>query len=118
VSAWITAEKLGMSDMMDHIVDKLEALAEPELQSILVFACQAYSSQDTVLPSQAKLKDYLATYIAENWWIYLLDYHLQSGFIEQLQKLPELERDIYRRRIPSLDERIKRNEEDDDTEMG
>ena len=118
VSAWITAEKLGMSDMMDHVVEKLERHIEPGMHDVLAFACQVYGSQDTALPSQARLKEYLAMYIAENRLIYLDDDNLNSDFIERLKKLPELERDIIRRRLPLLEERIKGNEVDDDIVMG
>jgi hypothetical protein len=57
-------------------------------------------------------------YIAENRLIYLDDDNLNSDFIERLKKLPELERDIIRRRLPLLEERIKGNEVDDDIVMG
>jgi hypothetical protein len=117
-SAWITAEKLGMADLMDDIVEKLERLEQPDLQVILVFASHVYESQDTALLSQEKLKDYLAVYIAEHLWIYLGDDDLRSNFIERLQQLPELERDIYQRRIPVLDERIDGHQEDSDIDMG
>jgi hypothetical protein len=118
VSAWVTPEKLGMSDMMDHVVEKLEGRIEPGMYDVLVFACQVYGSQDTALPSQARLKEYLAMYIAENRLIYLDDDNLNSDFIKRLKKLPELERDIIRRRLPLLEERIKGNEVDDDIVMG
>ncbi|KAG9192050.1 hypothetical protein G6011_10784 [Alternaria panax] len=118
VSAWITAEKLGMFDMMDHIVYKLERLPEPEMQTVLVFACQVYCSQDTALASQARLKDYLAMYVANNWWIYLDDDNLSSAFIQKLKTLPKLERDVYHRRLPALEERIIGNDGDDDIGMG
>ncbi|CAN9116040.1 unnamed protein product [Alternaria alternata] len=117
VSAWFTAEKLGMSDMMDHVVEKLEGCIEPEMQDVLVFAYQVYVSQDTALPSQVRLKDYLAMYIAENWWIYLDDDNLSSDFIEKLKRLPELERDIYERRLPALRECLSGDQENSETEM-
>ncbi|CAI9635863.1 hypothetical protein GT037_000922 [Alternaria burnsii] len=116
VSAWFTAEKLGMSDMMDHVVEKLEGCIEPEMQDVLVFAYQVYVSQNTALPSQVRLKDYLAMCIAENWWIYLDDDNLSSDFIEKVKRLPELERDIYQRRLPALLERLSGDQEDSETE--
>ena len=111
IAAWGVAEKLRMSDLMDHIVDKLERHIEPELQAVLIFACRIYESCDTGLPSRDRLRDYLATHIAENWWIYLGDDHLSGVFIERLKRLPELERDIYARRMAALNERLNADEE-------
>ncbi|KAL1800476.1 hypothetical protein ACET3X_000818 [Alternaria dauci] len=116
VSAWFTAEKLGMSDMMDHVVEKLEKRIEPGMHDVLVFADQIYRSQDTALLSQAQLKDYCAMYIAENWWIYWGDDNLRSGFIERLRISPELEGDILRRRTQALEERVNDGQEDSETE--
>jgi len=114
VAAWGVAEKLGMHDFMDHIVDKLERHIEPELLPVLIFATQIYEAGDAaaVLLSQERLKDYLATYIAENWWVFLADDHLSGGFIERIQRLPELERDIYARRMAALNERLDVEEDD------
>jgi len=112
IAAWGVAEKLGMHDFMDHIIDKLERHIEPELLAIFIFATQVYGAGDnTGLLSQERLKDYLATYIAENWWIFLADDHLSGGFIEGIQKLPELERDIYARRMAALNERLDTEED-------
>ncbi|KAI4955424.1 hypothetical protein J4E91_001284 [Alternaria rosae] len=115
VAAWITAEKLGMWDMMEHVAEKLKGI-EPEMLEVLVFGRHVYA-QDTTSTSQRYLKDYLAVYIAENWWIYFGDDHLRSNFIELLQQFPELEKDVYERRIPVLEERIDKKEEDSDIEM-
>jgi hypothetical protein len=114
-STWITAEKLGMSDLMDHIVEKLERI-EPEMSAIFIFAVYVYSQTPSF--SHLKLRDHLAVHIAENWWIYLDDDHLRSEVIKRLQTLPELERDIYQRRIPVLNDRVRASQEDSDTEMG
>jgi hypothetical protein len=112
VAAWSAARSLGMSDLMDHIIVKLKQLDEPGLTETLAFAIEIYDSPDTELLSYHDLKDYLATYIAQHWWVYVEDDHLSAVFIDTLKKLPELERDIYARRIAALDERL-----DDDTEM-
>ncbi|RMZ71523.1 hypothetical protein GMOD_00006646 [Pyrenophora seminiperda CCB06] len=115
IAAWGVAEKLRMTDLMDHIVDKLErCIEEPELQVVTIFARQIYEAEDLGLPSQARLKDWLATYIAQNWWIYLGDDHLSGVFLETLMRLPELERDIYVRRLVALNERLDGDEEGDE----
>ncbi|KAF1836248.1 hypothetical protein BDW02DRAFT_546657 [Decorospora gaudefroyi] len=116
MSAWFAAERLDMSDLMDYIVEKLQKRIEPAMYDVMVFACQIYNSPDTGLPSYQWLKDYLATSIAENYWIYLSDDHLSSSFIEKLQLFPELERDIYMRRLVALEQRLE--PEDDDQNEG
>ncbi|EDU51505.1 hypothetical protein PtrSN002B_001559 [Pyrenophora tritici-repentis] len=116
IAAWGVAEKLCMHDLMDHIVEKLERHIEPELMAVVIFAAQIYEAEETPLPSQMRLKDYLATYIAQNWWIYVGDDHLSGPFIERLKTLPELERDIYARRLVALNERL--NDAGDGPENG
>jgi hypothetical protein len=45
------------------------------------------------------------------------DDNLSSDFIEKLKRLPELERDIYERRLPALRERLSGDQENSETEM-
>jgi hypothetical protein len=121
VSVWTTAEALGMFDLMEHVIDKLGGLIEPGLDELLMFADLVYKSPDSDLPAHERMKDYLATNLANNYWIYLEDDHLSSTFIEKMKELPRLERDIYRRRIVALNERLSPEDEeqdDDDIEMG
>ena len=117
VAAWGAAVKLGMHDLMDHIVDKLQRIEEPDLYRTLLFACLVYGAPDTEFLACQQLKDLLATRIAEGWLVYLGDDHVSAEFLEKLKVLPELELDIYERRLPALRERIQQ-QEDDDTEMG
>lgn len=53
-------------------------------------------------------------FIASNWWVYIRDEALSEEFIDRLQQLPELERDIYERRMRALEERLGEEEDDDD----
>ncbi|KAI4922298.1 hypothetical protein J4E90_000727 [Alternaria incomplexa] len=115
VAAWVTAEKLGMSDMMDHTVEKLERL-EPEMLEILVFCRHVYARETTSI-SHEYLKGHLAVYIADNFWEYIKDDHLRSSFIELLQHFPELQQDVYERRILALKECVDQSQEDSDTDM-
>lgn len=103
ISAWESAEKLSAIDLLDHIVDKLERLAPWNLWEILAFACHVYKSLSLALPVQVKMKDMLARYIAQHYWIYLDDDHLSTSFSQRLKDLPELERDICVRRGTALD---------------
>jgi hypothetical protein len=106
---------------MEHVIDKLGGLIEPGLDELLMFADLVYKSPDSDLPAHERMKDYLATNLANNYWIYLEDDHLSSTFIEKMKELPRLERDIYRRRTVALNERLSPEDEeqdDDDIEMG
>lgn len=119
MSAWATADTLGMIDMMDHIVDKLKERIELDLWDMMVFACRFYEDMDVSLPAHDRLKDFLATYLAKNFWIYIRDDHLSSVFIDRIQALPELEHDIYVRRTLALTQQLQSDDEDqDDSEDG
>lgn len=107
VSAWATADTLGMTDLMDHVIDKLEQRMEPELYDMMAFACRFYQDLSITLPVHERLRDFLATYLARNFWIYIRDDHLSSTFIDRLQALPELEHDIYVRRTVALRQQLQ-----------
>jgi hypothetical protein len=119
-SAWVTAEKLGMLDLLDHICDKMERLAPWDMWDVMVFACHVYKSHGLDFTAQARMKDMLATDIAQNYWIYIEDDHLSTSFIQRLKQLPELERDIYVRRTSALNSQLDPegdDDEDDDIKM-
>jgi len=115
VAAWITAEKLGMWDMMEHVADKLKAI-EPGMLEVLVFCRHVYAEDATSL-SQDDIRDYLAVYIANHWWTYWGDDHLRPNFMELLQQFPQLDKDVIERRRPVLEERIDQSQEDSDADM-
>jgi len=117
VSAWVVAEKLGMSDLMDYIVDKLEFI-DLGMYEVLVFVSQIYNSPAAGLPSHDRLKDLLVTYMAHNYWVYQGDDHLHSNFIQTVQPLPELDRDISQRRVALLEERGSADDDDEQGEEG
>ena len=121
ISAWETALKLGMTDLLDHIVDKLERLAPWDMWDIMAFACHVFEETPggSCLPVQERMKDLLATELAQNFWIYIEDEHLSAGFIQRLKDLPELERDIYERRTAAINARLhaEGNEGDEEDEV-
>ncbi|KAF1842403.1 uncharacterized protein K460DRAFT_359016 [Cucurbitaria berberidis CBS 394.84] len=106
ISAWAAAIKLGMTDLLDHIVDKLERLAPWDMWDIMAFACHVFESSGPSLPAQQRMKDLLATDIAHNFWVYIEDDHLSASFVQRLKDLPELERVIYAKRIAVLKARL------------
>ncbi|KAI4655613.1 hypothetical protein J4E93_000327 [Alternaria ventricosa] len=115
VAAWITAEKLGMWDMLEHVAEKLKGI-QPGMLEIMVF-CRHVYAHDTTSISHEYLKGHLAVYIAENFWSYVKDDHLRSNFIELLQHFPELQQDVYERRIQALKKCVDQSQEDSDTDM-
>ena len=106
VSAWHTAENLGMTDLMEHIVDKLGRLGPWGLFEVLAFACDQYKADGSPFPAQDQLKDFLATNLAQHYWVYVQDMTLSDIFIRRLQDSPEMERDILHRRLAALDLRL------------
>lgn len=115
--AWFVAEKLGMSDLMDFVVDRLEHI-ELGMYEVLAFAGKIYNSPAADSPSHDRLKDLLVTHIACNYWVYQGDDCLHSNFIGTVQSLPELDRDISQRRVSLLDEQASADDEDEPGEDG
>ena len=114
-SAWETAERLGMTDLMDHIVERLEFLQPWDLLSVLAFACTVYASPGPFLPAQEGLKDMLTTHMAEHYWVYIEDDHLNAIFIQRLKEFPALDLDICVERAKALEAQL---DTDDDEEEG
>jgi len=115
VAAWITAEKLGMWDMLEHVAEKLKGI-QPGMLEVLVFCRHVYAEDATSL-SQDDVRDYLAVYIVEHWWTYWGDDHLRPNFMELLQQFPQLDRDVNERRGPVLEERIDQSQDYSDADM-
>lgn len=114
MAAWTAAEKLGMTDLMEHVVDKVERLAPWDMWDAMAFACIVYQTAGPFLPVQERMKDVLATDLAQHYWVYIQDDHLSDAFIQRLKDLPELERDILRRRTVALSARVDSNSEDEE----
>ncbi|KAF2852879.1 hypothetical protein T440DRAFT_22080 [Plenodomus tracheiphilus IPT5] len=109
VAAWTVAEQLGMTDLMDHIIDKLERLAPWDLWHVMLFACTVYGSSGLLLPVQDRIKEVLARNIAENYFVFIEDDHLSVDFIQRLKDLPELDRDVTVERAAILDGRLRQD---------
>ncbi|CAO2647824.1 Nn.00g087460.m01.CDS01 [Neocucurbitaria sp. VM-36] len=114
MSAWTAAVKLGMTDLLEDIVKKLERLAPWDMWDIMAFACHVFGSPGPSLPAQDLMKDMLTTEIAQNFWVYLEDDHLSESFRQRLKELPELERDIYVKRIAALNVQLHTEEGESD----
>lgn len=105
ISAWDAAEKLGMDDLLDHIVEKIRATSGTwDLWDVMAFACMVYES-DIPLNAHDELRDLFCEYIADLFFVYLEDEHLAGTFLTRLKRLPELERGILAKRIALLETR-------------
>lgn len=115
ISAWESAESLGMNDLLDDITEKLEHRISPwPLWEVFAFACYAYSYTSVSLPAHDKIKALLADSMAEHYWIYIDDELLSGQFLERLREIPELERDIQGRRFPAINPQVGLPEDDED----
>lgn len=103
VSAWKSAELLDMDDLLDHITEKLEHKIRPwDMFSVITFARDVYNPLIVNIPAHDKMKALLATFIAENFWGYIVDDALRSKFVKRLRQFPELDRDVQGRRHPTI----------------
>lgn len=106
MSTWRAAEKLGMDDLLNHIVEKVYAAHEErylwDLWNPVVFACSIYRS-DIALDAHTELKALLSEFIAEYFHAYLDDDYTSGILLTQLKQLPDMERDIMRKRADRLE---------------
>jgi hypothetical protein len=115
ISTWVSAESLGMNDLLDDITEKLEHRISPwPMWDVMAFACYVYGPSRVSLPVHDKMKALLADSMAEHYWVYIEDEHLSGQFLERLRELPELERDIQGRRFPAINPQVGLPEDDED----
>ncbi|KAJ4377429.1 hypothetical protein N0V83_000254 [Neocucurbitaria cava] len=111
MSAWAQALKLGMTDLLEHVINKLERLAPWDLWCIMAFACQVYKPSDgLLLPAEERMREILSTQIARTFWVYIEDDALCKSFRQRLSQAPELELDICLRRVDLLNAQLQAEE--------
>jgi hypothetical protein len=111
-SAWETAEKLGMDDMLEHIAEKVHYL-DWDNEDVLTIAIIIYRSSGPSLHAHGLMKDWIAEFLAHHFWTYIKDENIGHYFRKRLRLLPELERDVFVKRADSL---TKGTEFDEDHE--
>jgi hypothetical protein len=117
-SAWVTAEKLGMTDLLEHVCDKMERLAPWDMWDVMAFAWEVYKEEAPYLPAQQRMMDMLAAYISEHYWSYIEGREISATFIQGLKDLPELELAIHSKRSTTLKEQLHPEEQSYDEEYG
>jgi hypothetical protein len=106
--AWKTADLLGMNDLLDCIVAKVRKI-EPwwTIWTIMLFARNIYETTDFLLSTHVEMRDILSSYIAEHFFDYMtVGSQLRNEFLKHLRQLPQLERDIYRKRLEVLNAQL------------
>jgi hypothetical protein len=94
VSAWITGEKLGIDDMLEHIAEKVQYL-DWDNEDVLTIAIMIYRSPSPVLHAHESMRKWVSGLLAHHFWTYIKDEGIGHIFRKRLRMLPELERDVF-----------------------
>jgi hypothetical protein len=114
-SAWQTAEKLSMIDLLEHIAEKVGFL-EWEHEDVLMMAIIVYRTQGPTFDAHKTMRDWISSYIAHHFWSYIKDAEIGDIFRKRLRKLPELERDVFVMRAKSLTTGAEPDEDEESDE--
>jgi hypothetical protein len=112
ISAWESAEKLGMDDFLDHIAKKVGFLAWDHAE-VLAMAIIVYRGRGAVLCAHERMREWASGYLAQHFWALTKDPEIGSIFRKRLRKLPELQRDVFVKRAQNL---VAGTEQDEDQE--
>ncbi|KAJ4349895.1 uncharacterized protein N0V89_008515 [Didymosphaeria variabile] len=93
-AAWPIADQIVLEDLLDHIVAKVQQARPWQPEEAWFFALMVYETAGTPLEAYRCMKDMIAKSMADN--LFELIRRLDEGFLRRFQKLPELERDVYR----------------------
>jgi hypothetical protein len=119
VSAWATAEKLNMDDMLEHIAEKVKFL-EWDHEDVLTLSILVYRAPSPSLDAHNTMRDWISSYLSHHFWSYIKDEAIGHFFRKRLRMLPELERDVFAKRAQSLttDADPDEDEESDEEALG
>jgi hypothetical protein len=115
IIAWKTADVLGMDDLLDHIVNKMRTM-EPWWNDhiMMLFARNIYQTTDFMASAHTNMRNILSSYIAMNFFDYMTESsELRNEFVKYLKLLPQLERDIYSKRMENLNTQLELEEATD-----
>jgi hypothetical protein len=93
VAAWEVGEKMGMCDLLDHIVEKMKNLMPWAQEEVAVLAMMVYKINGAPLDAYQNIKDLISDYIADNFYDMIRDQ--AESFQEYLRNTKELARDVY-----------------------
>lgn len=113
VSAWDVGEKLGMTDMLEYCVNKLELIAPIDPHHCLSFATILYQSPGIGVEARSNMKNLLTQQLAEQMHIYLREPESSGEFLDRFLAIPALEVDVLEKRSRLVRERERDEDEDD-----
>lgn len=118
VSAWEAADKLGMFDLLEHIVGKIQ-FYEWENADVLILAVIIYRSPHEPTEAHQNMRNWISSYLAQHFWTYVRDETMGHLFRRKLKALPELEREVFEKRavILAAGEDMSDDEGGDDDEL-
>ncbi|KAH7077796.1 hypothetical protein BKA63DRAFT_439951 [Paraphoma chrysanthemicola] len=115
VSAWESAEKLTMGDMLEHIAEKVKYI-EWDNEDVLTLAILVYGSSGARLPAHDAMRDWISSYLAHHFWVYIKDDAITNPFRKRLRRLRELERDVFEKRTKHLTAGVEDEDDESDEE--
>jgi hypothetical protein len=101
VSAWQTAEKLNMDDLLEHIAHKVKYLSWDN-EDVLTMAIIVYRTPGPTLHAHDAMRDWISSFLAHHFWTYIKDENIGHFFRKRMRRLKELERDVFLKRAKSL----------------
>ena len=106
--AWEVADVLGMIDMLDYIMQKMNFTMPWDLGEALAFGVVVYQTEGVPSDAHEHMKDTLADFVAENYRAYLEQYPLAFG--EHMTQAPEFLDDVHKRRVKKLEHHDEQSE--------
>lgn len=101
VSAWEAGDKLGMFDLLEHIVDKVQFF-EWDNADVLILAVIIYRTPDPPTTAHEDMRNWISSYLAQHFWTYIRDETMGHLFRRKLRAMPELEREVFEKRAVML----------------
>ncbi|KAL1610275.1 hypothetical protein SLS60_001940 [Paraconiothyrium brasiliense] len=103
-AAWPIADQIVLEDLLDHIIAKVQQARPWQPEEAWFFALIVYETPGTPLEAYRLMKDMIAKSLADN--LFELIRRLDEDFICRFQKLPELQRDVYRKLVEKAEQRV------------
>ncbi|KAF2727974.1 hypothetical protein EJ04DRAFT_581675 [Polyplosphaeria fusca] len=95
--AWEVAQDIGLDDMMELIIEKIQFTEPWSIEETLALSCVVYQTEGTPLPAHRTLKELLSHRLARNYWGFLDEN--PSLMIEKMREYPELDADVMKKRL-------------------
>jgi len=108
ITAWEAADRLGMEDLLELVVDKSKQTMPWTYEEVSYFSGIVYRMAGSLLDSHETMKDLLADYIANNYYDILESFG--DIFTTGMRKIPELERDVFKKLVASAERRMEAEE--------